>query len=229
MDVVLVHSPLVGPSTWTPVAGELGRRGHAAAVPVLDHEPNGDWRRWVGQIGDVVQALPGPVVVAGHSGGGLLLPCVTTEVARSGGCLVFVDAGLPEASGETPVVPPSFREFLAGLAGDDGMVPPWPQWWGDEAMCDLVPDQAQRAAVAAEAPSLPLAYFDQRVSSPAGWDAVPCAYLQLSEAYDDAAADARARGWPVESTAGAQHLHTVVAPGVVADALLRLAGAAARG
>jgi pimeloyl-ACP methyl ester carboxylesterase len=226
MDVVLVHSPLVGPSTWAPVAAELGRRGYAAAVPVLDPEPSPDWRRWVAEIGDVVQALPGPVVVAGHSGGGLLVSCVATQVAKSKGCLVFVDAGLPDASGETPVMPPSFHDFLVGLAGDDGMLPPWPQWWGDNAMSELVADPAQRAAVARECPALPLAYFDERVTTPAGWESVPCAYLQLSDGYADAASEARERGWPVESIDGAQHLHTVVAPGAVTAALLRLAGAA---
>ena|SRR5205814_8509587 len=32
---VLMHSPSVGPATWTPVAGKLARRGHEALVPSL--------------------------------------------------------------------------------------------------------------------------------------------------------------------------------------------------
>jgi hypothetical protein len=36
--VVLVHSPLVGPLTWQPVAGLLGREGVEVVVPTLDND-----------------------------------------------------------------------------------------------------------------------------------------------------------------------------------------------
>jgi len=90
-------------------------------------------------------------------------------------------------------------------------------------MNELVPDEAARAALVRELPSLPLSYFEQIVPSPADWERVPSGYLLFSEAYKEAAAEARARGWRVEEISGAQHLHTVVAPGAVTDALLRLA------
>jgi hypothetical protein len=32
---VLIHSPLIGPKTWLPVADELVRRGREALVPSL--------------------------------------------------------------------------------------------------------------------------------------------------------------------------------------------------
>jgi hypothetical protein len=32
---ILVHSPLVGPSTWSPVARALEEGGHRVAVPSL--------------------------------------------------------------------------------------------------------------------------------------------------------------------------------------------------
>jgi Integrase core domain len=47
MVFVLVHSPLVGPSTWSPVGRELERRGHRAVVPSLlgpAGAPTRDWR-----------------------------------------------------------------------------------------------------------------------------------------------------------------------------------------
>ena len=90
-------------------------------------------------------------------------------------------------------------------------------------MRELVPDQAARAALERELPSLPLSYFEESVPSPAGWDRVPCVYLLLSDAYRDAASDARAREWRVEEITGAQHLHLVVAPATVADVLIQLA------
>lgn len=90
-------------------------------------------------------------------------------------------------------------------------------------MRELVPDEAARATLEREIPSLPLSYFEQSVPSPAGWDRVPCAYVLLSEAYRDAARDAHARGWPVEEIPGARHLHLVVAPATVTDVLIQLA------
>jgi hypothetical protein len=60
-------------------------------------------------------------------------------------------------------------------------------------MRDLVPDEALRAALSGEMPSLPFSYFEQRVPTPAGWERLPCAYLLLSDAYRYAAAEARAR------------------------------------
>ena len=228
VDVVLVHSPLVGPGTWGPVAAELGRRGRLVAVPVLGPDALPDWRPWVGEVCGVVRAMPGKVIVAGHSGGGILLPLVATEARGEVGCLLFVDSDVPCRDGVTPVVPEGFRKTLSGLAGEDGLLPPWPAWWADDVMRDLIPDDQGRAAIAAEAQALPLAYFDERIPSPAGWDQVPCGYLQLSEAYVEAAAEARGRGWPVESIDGAQHMHPVVAPGEVAKAMLRLSALAAR-
>jgi Alpha/beta hydrolase family len=224
MDVVLVHSPLVGPGTWGPVATELGRRGRLVAVPVVGPDALPDWRPWVDEVCRVVRAMPGRVIVAGHSGGGIVLPLVATAAREHIGCLLFVDSDVPQRGGESPVVPAAFREFLAGLADERGTLPPWPAWWDDAAMRELIPDDDVRAAVAAEAPALPLAYFDERIPSPVGWDDVPCGYLQLSDAYADAAATAGDRDWPVESIEGAQHMHPVVAPGEVADTMLRLAG-----
>ena len=71
--------------------------------------------------------------------------------------------------------------------------------------------------------SLPLSSFEESVPSPAGWDRLPCAYLLLSDAYREAAAEARDREWRVEEITGAQHLHIAVAPEAVTDALIRLA------
>jgi hypothetical protein len=138
--------------------------------------------------------------------------------------LIFVDSGVPASTGETPLALPSSLDRLRTRAVGD-MLPPWSTWWGEDTMRDLVPDEALRAALVREMPSLPISYFDGRVPTPAGWDRKPCAYLLLSDAYGEAAAEARERQWRVEEIAGAQHLHIAVAPEAVADALIRLAAA----
>jgi Alpha/beta hydrolase family len=166
--------------------------------------------------------LSTPIVLVGHSGGGLLLPAITGAVTTAVSRLIFVDSDTPASTGETPLAPSPFLAHLRTLAVD-GKLPPWSAWWGEGAMRELVPDEAARAALERELPSLPISYFEESVPNPAGWDHAPCAYLLLSDAYTNAASDARAREWRVEEIAGAQHLHMVVAPATVTDVLIQLA------
>jgi hypothetical protein len=220
---VLVHSPLVGPATWTPVARTLEARGHAAVVPsLLDAvtAPPPQWRACVDAVRTATGAIDGPVSLVGHSGAGLLLPAIAAAVAPPVSQLVFVDAGIPPSAGETQLAPARFLESLRARAVE-GVLPRWSTWWGDETMRALVPDDAARAEIERELPSLPLSYFEAPVPTPPGWDTRPCAYVLLSEAYRDAAAEARARGWPVYEIAGAEHLHLVVDPEAVAGVLLQ--------
>jgi len=109
--------------------------------------------------------LSNPIVLVGHSGGGLLLPAITGAVTPAVSRLIFVDSGVPASTGETPQVPPAFLAHLRTLAVN-GILPPWSSWFGDEAMRELVPDDAARAALERELPSLPLSSFEESVPSP---------------------------------------------------------------
>jgi pimeloyl-ACP methyl ester carboxylesterase len=209
---------------WGPAARELERRGRHAVVPSLvgsGGAPPADWHGCVEAVRDATRELPEPLVLVGHSGGGLLLPVIADAVSQPVRGLIFVDSGLPARAGETTFVPSAFGERFRSRAVE-GILPPWSSWFGDEAMHELLPDAVLRNALVREMPRLPVAFLDQRIPSPAGWDQTPSAYLLLSEAYNEAAAEARARGWPVEEITGAQHLHIAVAPEAVADVLLRL-------
>jgi pimeloyl-ACP methyl ester carboxylesterase len=210
MVFVLVHSPLVGPSTWLPVARELERRGRRAVVPSLlgpaAGAPQGHWRQCVEAVRDAVRRLSEPIVLLGHSGGGLLLPAIADAVAPPVSGLIFVDSRVPARTGETPLARPSFLDHLRTLAVD-GLLPPWSTWWSEDSMRELVPDEALRSALTREMPSLPLAYLEQRIPSPDGWDRMPCAYLLLSDAYREASADASERGWRVEEIPSAASPH----------------------
>jgi pimeloyl-ACP methyl ester carboxylesterase len=199
--MVLVHSPLVGPTTWEPVATELLARGIAAVVPSLTAAS----RHWPAVVARVVQAVPPgfrEVVLIGHSGAGVLLPAIADRLGGRVRAAVLVDAAVPHASGATPVVDASFRAHLERLA-IGGLLPPWPAWWGDEAMVALVPDSELRERVVAECPRLALSDLDQEVPVPSSWAAVPCAYLRFSPSYEAQLAEAHARRWPVAELPGA--------------------------
>jgi pimeloyl-ACP methyl ester carboxylesterase len=216
--LTLLASPLLGPATWTPVAELLRGRGHDVTVPAL-REPGGTP---ADVLAAFLAATPDePSVLVPHSNAGLYAAALAAERRLDG--IVFVDAGLPADGPTTPTAPPAFRDFLGGLADVDGLLPPWTGWWADEDVDGLFPSATSRAAVEAEQPRLPLAYFDAELPSPPGWQALPTAYLAFgADAYAAELAVARSRGWPVEVLDG-QHLHMLVDPGAVAGAVLALA------
>jgi len=191
---VLVPSPFVGPATWTPTADELRRRGH-----------------------DVRDAPSADAVLVGHSGAGPLLPSLGPATQY-----LFVDAALPHPGrSRFDVLGPDVETHLRAI-GDGESVPPWSEWFGPGVLDALVPDAAVRRAIAAELHRIPLSLLTEPLPTVAGWPDAPCAYLQLSAAYDVEAAEARAMGWPVEVLDG-QHLDTAARPVPVADAIERSA------
>jgi pimeloyl-ACP methyl ester carboxylesterase len=223
---VLVHSPLVGPTTWAPVAAVLRRRGHEVVVPSLlglAFAPQPQWRHAVETVHEATAGLAGPVVLAGHSGAGALLPAIAGASPVEVAALVFVDAFLPPASGAAAPTRAAALEHLRPLA-EDGVLPPWPAWFGEDTMRELVPDATLRADLEREMPRLPLSYLDTSIPVPDGWARTPSAYVLLSEdPYGPSAADAEARGWPVAVVPGAHHLSIAADPGAVSDALLAVA------
>jgi hypothetical protein len=217
---VLVHSPLVGPVTWSWVAEELQERGHRVVVPSLKQA--GESGGWQACVGAVAQAVPvdEPAVVVGHSGAGPLLPVIAERMSPSPTRLVFVDAGVPPSNGDAPLVLDEFLDSLRSLARG-GVLPKWSEWFRAGTMEALVPDPGRRAALWAELPELPLSYFDGRVPMPSEWSRTPGGYILLSDAYRPDAARAASRGWPVIELLGA-HLDIVTRPAEVADAILDL-------
>jgi hypothetical protein len=218
---VLVHSPLVGPLTWSWVADDLRQRGHQVALPSL--VPAASSGSWEACVEAVVSHVPRDLeaVLVGHSGAGPLLPVIAEALSRLPSRHVFVDAALPPEGGDAPLVPAEFLDALRTLA-HDGILPRWSEWFAAGTMEGLIPDRSRREAVLAELPRLPLSYFENRVPVPDQRRTPPGAYVLLSEPYRPAAEEAASRGWPVVEMLGA-HLDIVVRPARVADALLSLA------
>lgn len=227
---VLIHSPTVGPATWSPVAERLRSRGWAARVPSLLTATEAGPPFWPRVVSAVKAGLAGteadrPVVLVAHSNAGVFLPVITRDLGRPVVCSIFADATVPGPGGRTPVVGEAFLPFLRSLADQEGHLPRWTDWWDERDVAPLFPDEHAREVITDEQPRLPLAYYQEQVPVPGGWDSHRCAFLLFSAGYRDQAERARQRGWPVRAVPG-EHLHQVVDPEGVTGALVALAGPA---
>src|SRR5437016_1197009 len=142
MLLALIHSPLMGPLTWTRTAEALSARGIATVLPELRDEAAGRGPFWQQQAASAALALnaaseAAPILV-GHSGAGALLPAIRQALGRPVAGYVFVDAGVP-VDGQSRLATfgdqeASFREFLAGGGR-------FPNWTAAELQ-EIVPDPA---------------------------------------------------------------------------------------
>jgi hypothetical protein len=223
---VLLHSPVVGPSTWAPVAERLTGLGCAAIVPSLLNVGVGGPPYWPRVVSAVRQEVAGtgpaqPLVLVAHSNAGVFVPVIRHGLSRPVACSVFVDATVPSEDGPMPNTGEDFLPFLRGLADPEGWLPRWTDWWEAEDVSGLFPDPLTRDIVTAELPRLPLAYYEEKVPVPQGWDDHPCRYLQFSAGYEGEARAAAKRGWQVRSLPG-EHLHQLADPAGVAGELIAL-------
>jgi hypothetical protein len=178
---------------------------------------------WYGGVGARIAARcdGAPWLAVLHSGAGGFAPAITDVAADLVG-LLFVDAVLPyPGRAWTQTAPSALAAHLRRVTKDERL-PPWNTWFASDPTPALIPDAAARAAFVGELPRAPLAYLD--AVSPAGtaWARLPAAYLRLSPAYEDEAAEAQHRGWPVRRLE-THHLAMVSEPDMVAAALSELA------
>jgi hypothetical protein len=87
-----------------------------------------------------------------------------------------------------------------------------------------VPDDRARAEFCADVPRVPARYLREVALDSNAWQELPCGYVQLSAAYENAAAQAHRAGWPVARVDG-HHLSGVTEPAVVAAAVARMSDA----
>ena len=216
----LIHSPLVGPATWSAVADDLRGRGERVLVPDLDGDETAAEPLWQQHVRAAARAIgdqPGLIVVA-HSGAGALLPAIRAELGRPLAGYVFVDAGLPSNGPRRGTG--AFARHLAELLGSGRRFPEWTE----ESLRALVPDDELRRALVGDLRPQPPRFWDEVIPVFTGWPDAQCGYLRFAPnpSYDDAARDARRRGWPYRELAGT-HFHMLADPKAVADALVSLA------
>ena len=153
-----------------------------------------------------------------HSNAGYLAPLVSAAVDDAP--IVFVDAALPEPGRTTRLAPARFRDFLAGIADDDGLLPPWTRWWPREDYSAVMSDEWFER-IDAEAPRVPLAYVDTDVALPPGWGDGSRAYLAFGDTYAEELDRAERAHWPTRRLDGG-HLHWLAEPEETAAALTDL-------
>ena len=222
--LLLVHSPLVGPQTWDLVAADLAGGGAEVCLPDLTWTIATGPPYCVRQAEAIARSACGqPAILIGHSGAGPLLAAAGAIVDQVLG-YVFVDAGLPiPGQSWMETVPAELAAQVREMTDNQGWLPPWPQWWGEQAMAELSSDPQTRQQFAAGCRRLPLAWFEDVHPPVPQWPDAPAAYLQLSEAYQSEAAAAAELGWPVAERMS-HHLAPLTDPTMVAESLRELIG-----
>ena len=223
---VLVHSPLVGPFTWSLVADELGTRGVSVALPTLPEDQLAPyWRLHAESVAGQVADVGGPLVLVGHSGACPLLPAIGTVIDAMISAYVLVDGDLPLAPGSggsridlLREASPVLADELETLLAAGGSFPTW----GDEDLREEIPDERLRARVVAEVRPQPRQFWTEALPAIPGWPDAPCGYLELSPHYAAAAARARDQGWRYRHVRG-RHFEMLTRPADVADAILDVA------
>ena len=217
--LLFVHSPVVGPSTWTYTAEALRKKGFGCVVPDLTAVATMDqpyYPKYATAAAASVDDETGQVVVIGHSAAGALLPAIAEAVGKRARGAVFVDAMLPQPGRSWfDTAPPGLEAQLRGLADED-LLPPWHEWFPPGALAALVPDPVRRRRLVAETPRLPLAYFDEPAPQARFAESVACAFLRLGAPFDRAADKAHRLGWWV-TRRDWDHLRMLSAPDAVAD------------
>lgn len=223
---VLIHSPLVGPTTWQRVARELQAEGFEVSVPVLHDTDEAATPYWQQHAAAAQQALSAVsterhLILVGHSGAGPLLPVIRQYLAHPIAAYVFVDAGIPQAGAsrldliatESVNWVEAFHTFLV----EGGRFPDW----RDEDLVEEIPDKQLRASLLAELQPRALPFWTERLPVFAGWPDAPCAYLQFSPAYNVPAAYARDQGWLYDRLTGG-HFLPLIDPQSVARTLVNM-------
>jgi hypothetical protein len=231
MQVLLVHSPLLGRSSWGRVPAGLAELGYAVAVPdlrpVLESGPP-FYERLFQAIAELA-VEDGAVAVVGHSRAGPLLPGALATIGANRATAVFVDARLPH-DGHTwlqTLTPDRRAALLASV--ENGVLPPWDRWFPPEAMVELLPDPTMRQRFRDDLRGLPAALLSEPMPRSLCDGRAGRAYVQLSPAYTAVADQAQAAGWPV-ARYPLDHLAPLTSPRAVADAIadiLTVAAAAA--
>lgn len=219
MILLLIHSPLLGRSSWMPVSEGAASMGVPSVVPDLSgcFAADSDWSSGVADEAARLCPTGADVLVVGHSGAGYYLPKVGEAIGMDRTSFAFVDAVLPPRAGT--LVPGEAIASLLDSHTHDGLLEPWLDWWPPSVVDQALPNPADQAAVRRDMPRVQRAIYEEAVSVPVGWHSRPIQYVQTSAAYEAEAQQASALGWQVQTIDGS-HLSIVTDPGAVLDLIV---------
>lgn len=224
MRLVLIHSPLLGPNSWQAVAARLRDDDiwtEAPAFPKFSTIAGDFYPALAASLAATIDgAGRAAAILVAHGAAGPVLPALAARLQTPVAGVVFVDAILPHPGRSWFDTAPLEQRVHLRAGAEGGMLPSWDAWWPPGALARLVPEEVSRAALVAELEALPVDYFEE--PAPIGDLTAPCAYLQLSGAYDDEAARAGRHGWPVVRLP-LNHLAALTQPAAVTGALKTLA------
>lgn len=162
MDIILIPGFWLDASSWseiTPALEKAGHRAHALTLPGMESREADrtgiTLRDHIDAVVAAVDAIDGPVVLAGHSGGGAVAHAVADARPDKIARVIYVDSAPLGPGGvindELPVV--------------DGEIP-LPDWnvFEDEDLVDLT-DEIREAFRAAAIPTPKAVAFDKQVLS----------------------------------------------------------------
>ena len=224
--IVLIHSPLVGPLTWSVVAEHLRQRGYETLVPVLtdvDDTAVPYWQQHADAVRHSLESIPQTrsLILVGHSGAGPLLPAIQQALPHPITAYIFADAGLPHGGmsrlEEMEANVPEIARQLQQLFDAGGRYPNW----SDEVLREIIPNDALRRGMLAEIHPRGRAFFTEPMPIIADWPDAPCGYLLFSPGYKMQEMRARQHGWAYrEFDAG--HFHMLVDAPAVTRAVIDL-------
>lgn len=221
---VLIHSPLVGPRTWSPVAEEMLRRGWGVLVPNLKDSPGSKepfWKQHAESVSQALADIPNetPFILVAHSGAGPLLPAIRHLIPNPVRAYVFADAGIPrDTASRLDLMKSEDPEWANDFQKQLERGERFPAWSFDDLQ-EVIPHESLRRQMVTELRPRGLDFFTEPIPVFKGWPDAPGVYIQFSAPYDQPAAQAGQAGWPTYKL-DSGHFHMLVEPVIVTDLLI---------
>lgn len=221
---ILLHSPLVGPSTWTLVAEQIRQLGLEVLVPTLKDSPESNepfWKQQAKSVSTYLANIPNdiPITLVAHSGAGPLLPAIRQSISNPVHAYVFVDAGIPlDGATRLDLMKLEDADWANEFRQELERGGRFPTWNVDDLQ-SVIPDENLRRQMVAELRPRGLDFFTEPIPVFAGWPDAPCIYIQLSGAYDWDSVQAQRSGWSTYKL-DAGHFHMLVNAEEVTEIIL---------
>ena len=130
--------------------------------------------------------------------------------------------GPPVAEPDRPRRARRLRAHLDGLADDDGLLPPWTGGGRTQAIarCSRTPGPGRRRSASSAGCRSATSPTPYGAGAAAGWEApAGAAYLAFGDTYAEERAERRAAGLAGRRRCAGEHLHQLVDPAAVAEAV----------